>query len=118
MTNLSENLTKKVIYYPRLNMEGSFAKTFKKYRLKAEFATLSEFGMALAEKGFIFEDSIFSHWQKGTRIPTNRNLLITLLSIFIEKKAITTLTDANEFLTSVKQGYLTKEEVKKLPIIA
>lgn len=89
---------------------------FKKYRLKAEIPTLSQFGHLLAEKGFNYEDSIFSHWQNGTRIPQYRNILIKLLEIFVERGAITTLTQANEFLISANQGYLSEEELKKIPL--
>lgn len=35
---------------------NEFGVLFKKYRLKAEFATLSEFGDALSEKGLIYEE--------------------------------------------------------------
>jgi len=81
-----------------------FQTLFRKYRLRAEFATLSDLGNALAEKGFIYEDSIFSHWQKGTRIPQNRVVLLKLLEIFIERKAITTLDEASEFLQAAGHG--------------
>lgn len=117
MTTLSEKLTEAVIQSPRMRKESlKFPVLFKKYRLKAELATLSSFGMALAEKGLIYEDSIFSHWQKGTRIPQNRIVLIKLIEIFIEKKAITTLPQANEFLSSARQGYLSEEELENIPI--
>jgi len=97
-----------------LGTTSKFQTLFRKYRLKAEFSTLSELGLALAEKGFIYEDSIFSHWQNGTRIPQNRIVLLKLLEIFVDKKAITTLNQANEFLSSAGEGYLTKQESKIL----
>jgi hypothetical protein len=93
---------------------GKFKILFRKYRLKSEISTLSEMGNALAEKGFIYEDSIFSHWQKGSRIPQNRVVLLRLIEIFAEKGAITTFDQANEFLSSAAQGYLTEQEIKKL----
>ncbi len=89
---------------------------FKKYRLKAEFSTLSQLGIVLAEKGLIYEDSIFSHWQKGSRIPQSRNILLKLLEIFIERKAITTVDQVNDFLVSAGQGYLSEQELQKIPI--
>ena len=95
---------------------GRFQTLFKKYRLKAELSTLSQLGGALAEKGFIYEDSIFSHWQRGTRIPQNRIVLLKLLEIFVERKAITTLAEANEFLSSTGEGYLTEQESKKMQL--
>ncbi len=75
-----------------------FSSLFKKFRLRAEFATLSEFGEALAHEGYIYEDSIFSRWQNGDRVPTNRRLLITVLKVFIRREAITSVKEANVFL--------------------
>lgn len=92
-----------------------FKQLFKKYRLKAEFSTLSELSLSLAEKGLLYEESIFSHWQKGTRIPQSRNILIKLIEIFVEKEGMTTLAQANEFLSSANQGYLSEDEMKKIP---
>lgn len=117
MTTLSGKLTDAVIQSSRMQGESTkFPTLFKKYRLKAEFATLSQLGLSLAEKGLIYEDSIFSHWQKGSRIPQSRILMLKLLEIFIEKKAITTLPQANEFLSSARQGYLSEEELENIPI--
>lgn len=98
-------------------MTSSFQILFKKYRLKAEFSTLSQLGLALAEKGLIYEDSIFSHWQKGTRIPQSRNILLKLLEIFVDRKAIITIEQANDFLSSAGQGYLSEKELQKIPIL-
>ena len=95
-------------------MKYSFNALFKKHRLRAEFCTLAEFGEALADKGFIYEDSIFSHWQKGNRIPQNRGLLISILKIFIERGSITSLTEANSLLESAGQGYVTDTELNNL----
>jgi len=94
----------------------SFAELFKKYRLKAEFETVAAFSNALSEKGYHYEDSIFSHWQKGTRVPTNRHLVIKIIEIFVERHAIQTADEANELLSSTKLGYLTEEESKALDI--
>ncbi len=88
-----------------------FARLFKKYRLKSEFETLAEFGDVLAQKGLLYETSIFSHWQKGTRIPRDRNLLLIILRIFVERGGIATLKEANSFLASAHQGYITESEL-------
>lgn len=92
----------------------TFNLLFKKFRLRAEFATLSEFGKALASEGYIFEDSIFSRWQRGNRVPYNRRLLISMLKIFIVRQGITSLQEANFFLESAGQGYITDSELKRL----
>lgn len=96
-----------------MEKQNSFGELFKKYRLKAEISTLSEFGRLLSEKGFNYEDSIFSHWQNGTRVPQYRTVLLKLLEIFTEGGAINSLDQANNFLSSAGQGYLTQQELKK-----
>jgi len=88
----------------------TFGELFKKYRLRAEFISLSTFADALAEKGYIYDLSVFSLWQKGKRVPRKRATLISLVAIFIERGAICTMQEANEFLESAEHGYLTKNE--------
>ena len=95
-------------------MASSFPELFKTYRLKAGFATLNSFGTALSQKGFIYEDSIFSHWQKGTRTPNSRELLIKVIEIFLEKGAVQSLEEANEILSAGEMGMLTPEECQQL----
>ncbi len=91
-----------------------FAVLFKKYRLRSEFETLSQFGDALSENGAVFENSIFSHWQKGDRTPKDRSLLIMILKIFIERGGITSLKEVNDFLEAAGHGYLTDTEIRKI----
>lgn len=93
----------------------NFAALFKKYRLLAQFASIPELADALAEKGYIFDASIYYHWQTGRRIPTKRGLLICLIIIFIERLAIISLSQANELLESAGHGYLTKKDLLKNP---
>ena len=89
----------------------TFGSLFKKYRLRSEFSTLASFGNTLAQEGFIYEDSIYSHWQKNVRTPKDRKLLLTIVKIFIQKGGLHSLREANELLNSTGQGYLTDEEV-------
>lgn len=98
-----------------MQQKAPFKDLFRKYRLRSEFETLNDFGNALADLNYIFENSIFSHWQKGTRVPHDRRLVIAIIKLFLERKAILSLQDANLFLSSTGQGYLTDEEIFKLP---
>ncbi len=95
----------------------TFAELFKKYRLRAEFETFAAFGDALSEKSYFYEESIFSHWQKGTRVPSDRQLLLTMIAIFVEKEAVKTMPEANEFLASAGQGYLTENEINQFQLL-
>ncbi len=97
-----------------LSRTNNFQVLFKKYRLRAEFSTLSELATALADKGLVYEDSIFSRWQKGDRVP-NRATLLRLIAIFVEHQGMQSLDQANEFLESAGEGYITTQEAKKIP---
>lgn len=92
----------------------TFSELFKRARLKAGFATLSEFGKALADEGLIFEDSLFSRWQNGSRIPKDRKTLLKILKVLIDNFGITSLREANVLLESTDQGNLTESELQRL----
>ena len=93
---------------------SNFGTLFKNFRLRSGFATLREFTDILAEKGYIYEESLFSHWQKNTRIPKDRSLLLKIIQIFIEKRGVSSVKDMNNLLESVSQGYITEQELADL----
>ena len=96
----------------------TFGEFFKEYRLRAAFVNLSTFADALSEKGYLSDFTLFSHWQKGKRIPTRRMVLVCVVELFIERGAITSLSQANEFLESAGHGFLTdKERIKIQPLL-
>ena len=92
----------------------TFSELFRRYRLKVEFEKLTDLADAFAQKGYAYEASIFSHWQKGKRIPNKRIILLTLIALFLERGAIRLLSEANEFLESAGHGYLTEREQSAL----
>ncbi len=98
------------------SQKGEFGRLFKKFRLRSEFETLSQFGNALAEIGLIHEDSTYSRWENGSRIPKERNILIVLIELFVKRGGIKNIQEANAFLEAAGHGYLTNYEVKSLPI--
>lgn len=97
-----------------MNNKENFSQLFRKYRILSGFKTLSDFADALADKGQIFESSLFSHWQTGKRIPQDRRLVFIVLKIFIEKSAISQVDEANAFMNSTFQGFLSNEELRDL----
>lgn len=92
-----------------------FGQLFKKYRLRSEFESLSDLSDALLQHHIIYHQSIFSRWQKGERIPTDRKVLLTLINVFVKRKGIATLQEVNGFLESAGQGYITNAELYDLP---
>lgn len=94
----------------RMQNKKEFGSLFKKFRLRAEFKTLSEFGDSLQELGFFQEDSTFSRWENGSRIPRNRDLLIGIIKLFVSRHGIRDIDEANRFLEVAGQGFLTKGE--------
>ena len=89
---------------------NTFAELFKYYRLRSGIASLTEFADAFANKGYFYELSIFSHWQKGTRTPTKREVVLTVVEVFIEHDGIVSANQSNELLESAGHGYLTDRE--------
>ena len=96
-------------------MNSTFAALFKKYRLRSEFGTLSELADAMAEEGYVYEYSLYSHWQKGDRIP-NRDTLLAIIKLFVKRKGISEVGEINQLLSSTGEGYLTHAESENLPI--
>ncbi len=92
----------------------TFGSLFKKYRLKAEFSSLTEFGKVLGENGFFYDDSIFYHWQRNSRIPKDRSLLLKIIDIFSQRSGITSLREINQLLESAGLGYITEDELKRI----
>ncbi len=91
---------------------STFGYLFKKFRLKSGFTTLAEFGDVLAQEGLVYENSLFSHWQNGDRVPKDRTLLLSIVKIFIEREGINSIKEVNIFLESSSHGHLTGPEIQ------
>jgi transcriptional regulator with XRE-family HTH domain len=89
---------------------ATFASLFKKYRLRSEIGTLSEFGDLLAQEGMVYETSLFTRWQRGNRLPRGRKLLLSILKVFFKKKGIWNFAEANLLMEASGQGYITEVE--------
>ena len=92
-----------------------FARLFKKYRLRSEIETLTELGDILAMEGIVYDDSLYTKWQQGTRTPHDRRILCSILTVFLNRSGVRTLQEANAFLESAGQGFLTDQEISELP---
>ncbi len=101
----------------KLSTGTSFASLFKKYRLRSEIETLSEFGDLLAEEGLIYETSLFTKWQSGYRIPRDRRLLLTIIRICNKRGGIRLIHEANALLEAAGQGYMTESEIAGIPAL-
>src|SRR3990167_5288204 len=116
MTELSIKLTGFPIQYAlTMIRQQSFAALFKKYRLRSEIETLSEFGDLLAQEGIVYETSLFTRWQNGERVPRDRRIILEVIKVFVKRNAIQTMLEANSFLSAADLGYLTELEQEQLP---
>lgn len=91
-----------------------FAGLFKKYRLRSEIETLSEFANLMAEEGMVYALSLFTRWQNGQRIPTDRRAAIAMIKIFVQRGAINSADEANEMLKSIEMRDLNQEEIEEI----
>ena len=94
---------------------AQFASLFKKYRLRSEIETLSEFGDLLANEGMVYDSSLFTKWQKGIRVPKDRKTLLSILRVFSKRGGVHFLHEANDLLESAGQGYVTETEITDIP---
>ncbi len=92
----------------------NFAGLFKRYRLRSQIDTLSRFGDLFAEEGMIYENSLFTRWQNGQRIPRDRRTLLALIRLFVKRKGIVSLEEANGLLESVGLCDLNAQEINNL----
>ena len=88
----------------------NFSTLFKKYRLRSEIETLSEFGDLLAEEGFIYETSLFTRWQNGERVPKDRRIILAIIRVFLKHDSVKSLEEINKLLESLNQRDLSENE--------
>ncbi len=96
-------------------LNRQFALLFKKYRLRSEIETLAEFGDLLAQEGIVYENSIFTRWQNGDRVPSDRKVLLTIIKLFMRNGGIKTFIEANNLLEVLEMATLKENEIKDLP---
>lgn len=94
----------------------SFSNFFNQYRLRAGFRTLGEFGKSLAEEGYVYEDSIFSKWRKGERIPRDRDVILAICRTFTTRQAIEDADAINKTLQCLGLRDLSAEEMTYLAL--
>jgi putative hydrolase of HD superfamily len=102
-----------------------FASLFKKYRLQSGFSTLKELADYLSQEGLIYDDSLLSRWQNGTRVPKDRKVVLKLIEVFVKKGGIKKIKEADKLLSVLEFLPLTTEEkrlffskkppIKKIP---
>ncbi|MBI1862978.1 hypothetical protein HYS00_02570 [Candidatus Microgenomates bacterium] len=92
----------------------TFAELFKKYRLRSEIETLSQFGDLLAQEGLVYENSLFTHWQKGDRVPKDRKLIMKIISIFVKRGSILSVFEANTIVAAADLRDLDDREIEDL----
>ncbi len=94
--------------------EKTFAALFKKYRLRSEIDTLSEFGDLLTQEGLTYETSLFTRWQNGERVPRDRRVLLAIIRLFTKLGGIKDIREANTFFEAVDQRDLSDAEIYEL----
>ncbi|CAN5156174.1 hypothetical protein BH09PAT2_BH09PAT2_08550 [soil metagenome] len=91
-----------------------FASLFKKFRLRSEIETLSDFGNLFADMGMTYETSLFTRWQNGERVPHDRRVVMKLIKLFIQRGGINSADEANLILESLDMRDLTNNDVDEI----
>ncbi len=95
-------------------MNANFGEIFKLLRVKAGIPSLAELNRFLADNGYLFEDSILSHWQANRRVP-RREVILCISAILLNCNPAISFHDINTLLESAGQGFLT--EIEKVTLL-
>ncbi len=91
-----------------------FGNQFKILRLKSGFETLEDLSVELEKDGLFIDASLLSHWQRGARLPHDRETLLALLKTFTKKGGVSSPGTANRLSQLAGMGFLTHEEMLQL----
>src|SRR5262245_33081151 len=89
---------------------------FKKFRLKAGFASQNEFADALSHvelasgNNLVIATPQISRWEHGVRCPSKREQHLELIEGLVKLGGIQTPEEADDWLASGNQGPLTEEQ--------
>lgn len=89
----------------------TFGELFKLYRLRAGIETLSSFANMMAEHGMVYENSLYSRWQRNERVPRDRKVILLVAQILNEHGGINTKEEVDLLLESTDQRELTEVEL-------
>lgn len=99
---------------PIKSSNTSFGELLKSARLEAGFFTLQKLSEALVPYGLIVDPSLLSHWQRGARLPKDRQVILLLLTLLVKNEGIRTPIEANKFSEAAGMGFLTEKEMFEL----
>jgi fluoride ion exporter CrcB/FEX len=68
----------------------------------------------MAEEGAIYENSLFTRWQKGDRTPHDRRTILKVILIFAKKGGLQSIREANMFMAATGQRDLVQDEIDLL----
>lgn len=94
------------------DIKNEFGSLFKTLRLRGSFFTLQDLTAALDTEGLHIDPTLLSHWQRGARLPKDREIILFLLKVLIKGRGILSLQEANLFCASAGMGYLTDQEAQ------
>lgn len=94
---------------------ANFGQLFKFFRIQSGFTTIVQFADALADHNIIYCESLYYHWQRNSKVPTNRVLLLQILQVFIDHSGVRSTDQVNSFLESASKGYITNKELLSFP---
>jgi hypothetical protein len=90
--------------------DKQFGSLFKKFRLRSEIETVSEFANVMAEEGVLYETSLIHRWQKGQRIPRKRTTVTKLVEVFAKRGGIHSEDEVRAFLRAANHRDMDDKE--------
>lgn len=91
-----------------------FADLLRSYRYLSGLSTLQDLSDALNDEGIFLGISELSRWQTGKRQPKDRQVILTILKVFIKANAVTSTHQADVLCEAAGMGCLTTQEKEAL----
>jgi len=90
----------------------SFGTELKRLRLQSGLFTLQALADELQKISRLSIDpTLLSHWQRGARIPKDRQTVLMLIKIFVNRQSIKNVEQGHSFCNLAGMGHLTEEEI-------
>jgi len=89
-----------------------FGLELKRLRFQSSLFTLHALSEELYKvTGLSIDPSLLSHWQRGARVPKNRQTVLALIKIFVNRQSIKNVEQGHAFCNLAEMGNLTENEI-------
>jgi len=88
----------------------TFGELLREARIRAQFESYTQLAKHLREQELSYSDEAVGHWERGDRAPQDRQVVLKLCQILVDRGGILTLSGVEAFLTALGWDTLSLDE--------